>query len=79
MERSYGFSSNFASKQMIFIAHIGEIYYKGFVLKQSLKEIHSFAPSFNLRHTNTRRANLRRASGDPPSYFLKKAPKSQKN
>ena len=52
---------------MIFIAHIGEIYYKGFVLKQSLKETHSFAPSFNLRCTNTRRANLRRASGDPPS------------
>ena len=70
MERSYGFPSNFASKQMIFIAHIGEIYYKGFVLKQSLKETHSFAPSFNLRRTNTRRANLRRASGDPPSYVL---------
>ena len=29
MERSYGFLSNFASKQIIFIAHIGEIYYKG--------------------------------------------------
>jgi hypothetical protein len=28
MVRSYGFPSNFASKQIIFIAHIGEIYYK---------------------------------------------------
>jgi hypothetical protein len=28
-------------------------------------ETHSFAPSFNLR-----RANLRRASGDPPSFKL---------
>jgi hypothetical protein len=27
MERSYGFPSNFASKQIFFIAHIGEIYY----------------------------------------------------
>ena len=66
MEQSYGFPSNFASKQMIFIAHIGEIYYKRFVLK----ETHSFAPSFNLRRTNTRRANLRRASGDPPSCMV---------
>ena len=55
---------------MIFIAHIGEIFCKGFVLKQSLKETHSFVPSFNLRRTNTRRANLRRASGDPPSLLL---------
>ena len=39
------------------------------VLKQSLKDTHSFAPSFNLRRANPRRANLRRASGDPPSYF----------
>ena len=29
MERSYGFLSNFASKQMIFMAHIGELYHKG--------------------------------------------------
>ena len=29
-------------------------------LKQSLKKTHSFAPSFNLR----------RASGDPPSFFF---------
>jgi hypothetical protein len=28
MEQSYGFPSNFASKQIIFIGHIGEIYYK---------------------------------------------------
>ena len=31
-------------------------------LKQSLKETHSFAPSFNLRRANLRRANLRRAN-----------------
>ena len=42
--------------------------HKLFVLKQSLKETHSFAPSFNLRRANQRRANLRRASGDP--YIL---------
>ena len=35
---------------------------------QSLKETHSYAPSFNPRCANIRRANLRRASGDPPSY-----------
>ena len=29
MERSYGFPSNFASKQIIFMAHIGELYHKG--------------------------------------------------
>ena len=29
MEQSYGFPSNFASRQMIFTAHIGESYYKG--------------------------------------------------
>ena len=28
MEQSYGFPSIFASKQIIFIAHTGEIYYK---------------------------------------------------
>ena len=28
MERSYRFPSNFASKQIIFIAHIEELYYK---------------------------------------------------
>ena len=48
---------------------------KLFVLKQSLKEAHSFAPLFNLRQANLRRANLRRtnlrrASGNPPSYRL---------
>ena len=42
--------------------------HKLFVLKQSLKETHSFAPSFNLRRANPRRANLKRASGDPPSF-----------
>jgi hypothetical protein len=29
MDRSYGFHSNFASKQIFSITHIGEIYYKG--------------------------------------------------
>ena len=38
-------------------------------MKQSLKETHSFAPSFNLRRASLRRANLRRASGDLPSYL----------
>ena len=70
MEQSYGFPLNFASKQIIFINHIGEIYYKGFVLKQSLKETHSFAPSFNLRRAKLRRPKLRRASGDLTSYVL---------
>ena len=38
-----------------------------FALKQSLKETHRFAPSFNLRRANLKHANLRCASGDPPS------------
>ena len=44
---------------------------KSFVLKQSLKETHSFAPSFNLRRANQRRAKLRRASGDPYIFSTK--------
>ena len=36
MERSYGVPTNFASKQMIFIAHIGEIYYKGLDIPSSI-------------------------------------------
>ena len=36
MERSYGFPSNFASKQIFFIMHIGEIYYKGLDLPSSI-------------------------------------------
>jgi hypothetical protein len=31
MEPSYGLPSNFASKQISFIVHIGEIYCKGLV------------------------------------------------
>ena len=36
MERSYWFPSNFASKQIIFIPHIGEIYYKGLDIPSSI-------------------------------------------
>ena len=36
-----------------------------------MKETHSFAPSFNLRRANVRRANLRCASGDPPSLGMR--------
>ena len=40
------------------------------IYKQILKEIHSFAPSFNLRRANQRRTNLRRASGDPYILYI---------
>jgi hypothetical protein len=36
MERSYGFPSNFASKQIILILHIGEIYFKGLDIPSSI-------------------------------------------
>ena len=39
---------------------------------QSLKETHSYTPSFNIRRANVRHAKLRRASGDPPSFSKKK-------